>query len=210
MNRDYETNDPVLQDGVQQLADAFERSASSEEHVAAAIETQLRISAQRRIAGTMVLAVAAVAALAIGVRAATQTPVGAAVPMPAVAGVYVTAQPDADGHCYAIRLYDTTPQDGRAAIFGWIGVSGCADRKDNIMTSLGRASGLRLTAGAGVVLDASPGAPKFLEGLHLILDPGDGSLTGLVAYPSLQSAVDGSDGRALDKVEQLDIPYHAK
>jgi hypothetical protein len=210
MNRDYDTGDPVLQDGVQRLADAFERSAQGEEQVTAALETRLRASAQRRVVGTMVLAVAAVAALAIGVRAATQTPVGAAVPMPDVMGVYVTAEPDADGHCYAIRLYDTTPEDGRAALFGWTGVSGCAERKDNIMTSLGRASGVRLATGDGVVLDASAGAPKFLEGLHLVLDPGGASGGGLVAYPSVDGAVDGSNGRALDSVEELDIPYHAK
>lgn len=210
MNREQDVMDVGLQSRVQQLADAFERSAPGEEQVTTIVQARLDASARRRVVGTMVLAVAAVAVLAFGVRAATQAPVGAPMPMPNVVGVFVTTQPDADGQCLAVRLYDTTPQDGRAAIFAWTGVTGCADRKGNISSSLGQASGLRLASGAGVAVDASAGAPKDLEGLHLVLEVGDGSAGELTAYSSVDGAVEGTGGRTLEKVERLDIPYHAK
>lgn len=201
------TPDPELQHSLHELADAFERAAPAEEQVTAHLEARVRAGNRRRVLGTVALAAAVVAVVAIGVRATNQQPVGGPMPMPELVGVFVTTEPDGEGRCYAVRLYDTTPQDGRVALWTWTGVSDCSERSDNLISGLGQADGVRLPDGAGVVIEAALSTPAPLAGAQLVLDAGSDGSGPVVAYPSVDDAVSGEQGQPMDEVQELDIPY---
>jgi len=200
-------SDPELQDSLRELADAFERAAPAEEQVTARLEARVRAGNRRRVLGTMALAAAVVAAIAIGVRAINQQPVGSPMPMPDLVGVFVTAQPDQQGRCYAVRLYDTTPQDRRVALWTWTGASGCSGRSDNLSSGLGQAQGVKLPDGAGVLVDAAPTTPVPLAGVELVLDAGSDGKGLVVAYPSVDAAASGVQGQPMEQVQELDVTY---
>jgi hypothetical protein len=201
-----EPDDLELERSIRALADAFERGASPEEAVVADIQGRLRAGGRRLALGAVGVAVVVVAA-AIGLRALIQAPVGGPVAMPEIAGLFVTQSPDADGRCYAVRLYDTTPTDGRVSLWTWAGVSGCAARSDNLATGVGRAAGVGLPSDVGVAIDAAEGAPSALEGVHLVLRP-DATPDGpLRAFPSVEAAAAGEDGIRMESVDTLEIPY---
>lgn len=192
--------DHQLEHDVHELADAFERTAEPEEVVVASLERRMAASGQRRLLGTMALAVAVVAAVAIGVNALRQTELGGPVPVPDVVGLYVTTAPDATGQCHAVRLYDTTPADGRVAVWAWTGNADCSERSDNLSTGVGRAEGVRLASGAGIVVGTADASSP------LVLEPGGGEGP-MRAYASVQAAIAGNDGIPMQAVEELDITY---
>jgi hypothetical protein len=201
--------DHQLEHEIHDLADALTSSAASEEVVTAELERRLAVSGRRRLLGTMALALVVVAAVAVGVTALGQPQLGGPAPLPEVAGVYVTDAPDAAGQCRAVRLYDTTPADGRVAIWAWTGNADCSERSDNLSTGLGHAEGVRLASGAGVAVYAvgEAGASPRPSDLVLVLDPGGEGGASMVAYPSVQAAVAGDDGIPVRLVAELDITY---
>lgn len=192
-----------LERAVHDLADAYEAQAEPEERVAAELRGRLGRAATRQVLGTVALTVAMIAAVAVGVRITTAPEVGGPAPMPSLIGLFVTQSPDADGHCHAVRLYDTTAADGRVALWAWSAGGSCAERTDNLSTGLGRASGVLLPSGPGITVKAEAGVPSVLESLELVIEPG-GPVT---AYPSVQAAVDGNHGIPLQAVEELEITY---
>lgn len=195
--------DHQLEHDIHELADAFERAAVPEEVVVASLERRMAASGQRRLLGTMALAVAVVAAVAIGVNALRQTELGGPVPVPDVVGLYVTTAPDAVGQCHAVRLYDTTPADGRVAVWAWTGNADCSERSDNLSTGVGHADGVRLQSGAGIAVSTDTGASEPM----LVLEPGGVGDGPMRAYASVQAAIEGKDGILMRQVEQLDITY---
>ncbi len=200
--------DDQFEHEIHDLADAITRTAASEEVVTAELERRLAASGRRRLVGTMALALVVVAAVAVGVNALRQPQLGGPASLPGVTGVYVTAAPDADGQCHAVRLYDTTPTDGRVAIWAWTGNADCSERSDNLSTGLGHAEGVRLATGAGIAVYAvaDPEASPNPADLVLVLDPGGGEAS-MLAYPSVQAAIAGDDGIPMRLVAELDVTY---
>ena len=199
--------DNHLERDIHELADAFERTAAPDEVVVAELERRMAGSGRRRLLGTMALAVVAVAAVAVGVNALRQPALGGPAPLPEVVGLYVTTAPDGDGQCHAIRLYDTTPADGRVAIWAWTGNADCSERSDNLSTGVGQAEGVRLASGPGIAVSASADASPPPSDAVLVLDLGGGGETPMRAYASVQAALAGEDGIPMQVVEELDITY---
>ena len=199
--------DNHLERDIHGLADAFERTAAPEEAVVAELERRMAVSGRRRLLGTMALALAAVAVIAVGVNVLRQPALGGPAPLPEVVGLYVTTAPGAAGQCHAVRLYDTTPADGRVAIWSWTGRADCSERSDNLLTGVGRAEGVRLASGSGIAVSTAADAPSRLADLVLVLDPGGGSEVPMRAYPSLEAALAGDDGIPMQAVEELNITY---
>lgn len=195
--------DRELQRSVRDLADAYEAQADPAEQVAATLEARLRRAGAVQVLGTVVLAVVVVAAVVIGVRALTLPSVGGPAEVPPLTGLFAAQEPDADGRCHAVRLYDSTPTDGRVAVWGWTAGTSCAERTDNLSTSLGRASGVLLPSGPGIAIEVAEGAPAVLEGLRLVIDPG----APVLAFPSVDAATSGAGGIRMVATQELDITY---
>ncbi len=202
-------NEPGLQRSIHQLADAYERSAVPEDVALRRLEQQLASGARVRLVVTIALAAAVVLAVAIGLRAVMAPAVGGPAEIPPLSGVFVTAEPDDAGSCYAVRLYDTTPRDGRVALWAWSGTAGggCGERRDNLSAGLGRAAGVQLGSRAGISIQATDRAPPPLDALEWVLDAGTAESDSVRAYRSAQAAVDGDGGMTLERVAELNVPY---
>jgi hypothetical protein len=208
MTRNSEQRDDLeFQRSIHELADAFEHRAMPEEAILARLEAGLGTRARRNVLGTVALAVVVLAAAVLGVRALEQSGLGEPAPMPQLSGVFVTTEPDADGRCHAVRLYDTTPVDGRASLWTWTGTPDCSERTSNLSAGLGRADGVRLPAGAGIRVRVSEDAPASLDGLQLVLEIGEGPEASVRAFGSVADATEGIRGISMRQVEELDIPY---
>jgi hypothetical protein len=207
MTRDMRPEDDrELQQSLQGLADLFERQAVSEEAVSAQLERQLAGTTRRRMAGAIALGVTVVAVLALGLRALNQPAVGGPAPMPEVTGIFVTTEPDPQGSCYAVRLYDTTSDDGRVALWTWAAGSDCTERTGSISTGIGRAEGVRLLSGGGILIRAAADIAPPLSGLELVLDVAGGADGSIQAFTSLEAAANGQGGMRMTPTERLIIP----
>ena len=212
MDRD----DRELRQGLRHLADAIEARALDDTHAAAAVARRLRRGTRARGLAVAFAAVVLVAVSLAGYRAFT-APVGEpAVEIPDLVGVFVSDQPGADGRCFAVRLYPTTVEDGRVAMWSWTGLDGCSARSDALATAVGTARGVRLPATgamgtrAGVLVEAQADARPPMAGVGRVLDPGDDLESGtILAFPTLDDASRGTNGILLHAVERLDVPFRA-
>lgn len=197
--------DRDLERGLHGLADAFAADALPEDRVVDVLETRLHRRRTGLTLGAVGLAVAVVAGVGLGVRALSQPAVGGPAAMPELVGLFVTEQPSAGGRCYALRLYDSTPADGRVALWAWTAGSSCRERSSNLSTGIGTAGGVQLPSGPGIAVEATSGTAPELEGLWLFVDPtlaGDGSVQ---AFPSIQAP--DTEAIRLRPVEEVSIPY---
>lgn len=206
--------DRELRSSIRDLADAFERDATAEADVTAGLEARLRRLGTAQVLGTVGLGLAVVLAVAAGLQLLTQPRVGGPAPMPPLVGIFVTRQPDDAGRCHAVRMYDTTADDGRVALWSWTGRSGCAARTDNLAQGAAAATGVQLPAaagvpsGAGVLIEAGQEVPSVLEGTVLVLDPRRQAAGGsLLVFPSVQAASAADVGMQMAQVEELEVPY---
>jgi hypothetical protein len=79
---------------------------------------------------------------------------------------------------------------------------------DNISMGAGRAEGVLLPSGRGILIRAADTAPAPLGQLELVLDPGDQINGGMLwAFQSVQAAATGSDGIVMNPLDEIDIPY---
>ncbi len=200
-------DDLEIRRSIHELGDAFERQAASEEAAVARLEGRLRTRSRRSVVGTVALAVVFVAAIVVGVNALEGPQVGGPAAIPPVAGIFVTTEPDESGSCHAIRLYGTTAEDGRVALWTWSGAPDCTARRSDLFTGVGRAVGVRLPTGAGIRVRAAEDAPAPLDGLELVLEVGGEGEPSVRAFASVQAVVDGVGGIGLTEVEELEIPY---
>lgn len=200
-----------LRDDLRRLADGFEATAAPEATVTGRIDGRLR---SRRAMVPALAALAAVVAIALGVVVqGLLTSPNAAVPvMPDTVGLFRTTERDQAGTCFAVRLYDTTAEDGRVALWAWTGVDGCAARKSNLFAGRGTAGALALPAGvrhasrAGIRVTVST-ADGLLEGLDLVLDPL--ASDGRDVVPGFRSIdeLGGAHTVQLTRIDSLDVPY---
>ena len=201
-------DDEQLQRSIRDLADGFERGRVPEERVTQTLEARLRQRSIGALVSAAALGVIVLVAAVVGIRLLTAPSVGAPVEMPALVGLFATQATDEDGRCYAVRLYDTTPTDGRVALWTWTGSQGCAARVDNISMGAGRAEGVLLPSGRGILIRAADTAPAPLGQLELVLDPGDQINGGVLrAFQSVQAAATGSDGIVMNPLDEINIPY---
>ena len=201
-------DDEQLQRSIRDLADGFERGRVPEERVTQTLQARLRQRSIGALVSTAALGMIVLVAAVVGVRVLTVPSLGTPVEMPPLVGLFVTQAADEAGRCYAVRLYDTTPTDGRVALWTWTGSQGCAARVDNISMGTGRAEGVLLPSGRGILIRAADTAPAPLGQLELVLDPGDQINGGMLrAFLSVQAAATGSDGIVMNPLEEIDIPY---
>jgi hypothetical protein len=201
-------DDEQLQRSIRDLADGFERGRVPEERVTQTLEARLRQRSIGALVSAAALGVIVLVAAVVGVRLLTAPSVGTPAAMPALVGLFVTQEADEAGRCYAVRLYDTTPTDGRVALWTWTGSQGCAARVDNISMGAGRADGVLLPSGRGILIRAADTAPAPLGQLELVLDPGEQINGGMLrAFQSVEAAATGSDGIVMNPLDEIDIPY---
>ena len=151
-----------------------------------------------------------------GYRAVTAPAGEPAVEIPDLVGVFVSAQPGADGRCFAVRLYPTTVQDGRVALWSWTGPGDCSTRSDALATAVGSAQGVLLPASAGqnaragMVVETPEDARPPMAGVRRVLDPGaDPGSDTILAFPTVDDARAGTNGVVMHAVERLAIPFRA-
>lgn len=204
-----------LAEDVRTLADGFEAAADAEEVVVSRVRTRL---ARPSVGAFAVVGAAAVLLLgALVLRSSISPPNTAAPVMPELVGIFRSVEPDEDGRCVAVRLYDTTPQDGRTALWAWTGTDGCQVRVSNLTAGTGTAMALALPAsgehpsrdGIGVAAAADVAAP--LNGLSLVLDPeagraGEPNAEMISAFWSTDD-LGGRHTLQLVEVDELHVPY---
>lgn len=192
-----------LRESVGQLADHYEATAPDEAHVVARIEQRL---ARRRFSRVLLTIAAGVivALAALGLpNLLSERRVGTP-SFPAVSGIFVTSQPDASGRCYALRIYDTTPRDGRVALWTWEGPDGCATRTSGLLLGAGSAMAVAVGQEDAIRVDAAPEASGGLAAFSRILLPDEGRLDG---YATLSDAEASRSSTAWRASAKLDVPY---
>jgi hypothetical protein len=208
------TDDDRLREEIRALADRFEAGAEPEERVAARLST--RTQASRLPSAGLLAAVGVVIILAtVGLPALLPDNFGREEPILPV-GVFRSADPDTDGECVAIRVYDTTRDDGRLAFWRWAGIDrdGCAARTSNLFMGEVRIAVVTLPARTGVAersgfrVDAvDPSLPPSRT-LVMVLDPlaSDPAGNSIAGWWDLPATA-GAPAFSLERVEELVVPY---
>jgi hypothetical protein len=202
------SDDPQLREAVRAIADRAEANAAPPEAMAARIEARL----QRQVPALGLVALVAVALLlAVGLRLVLASPdTGGGTPT--LDGIYRSAEPREDGTCVAVRFYDTTPSDGRVALWSWTAAapSTCRARSSNLFTAVGSAQATELPdGGAGWRLQAAPGTSSPLADVTLVVDA-SAARDQLSGYWSPQEMGGGEPTLRLDSVDVLDVPYQPR
>ncbi len=202
----------TLPEDLRALADRLEATADAEERVVARVHARLGRPA---LSTPVVVAVAAAVVLgAIGLRSILPPPDAGTPTLPQLVGIFRSVEAVDGDRCVAVRLYDTTPADGRVAIWTWTAQDGCDARSSNLATSQGRAEAVSLPAAqgraphAGILVETPAGVASPLAGLTLILDPLAASPSA-GSVPGYRSLAEAGGGHTLElrEVQELDVPY---
>ena len=209
------TDDDRLREEIRALADRFEAEADPEERVAARLSQR---SHSLRLPSLALLAVfgAVIIVASVGVRSLLPGTFGGGEPVLPV-GIFRSAEPNEDGECVALRVYDTTRNDRRMAFWRWAGTDadGCVARTSNLFMGEVSIGVVTLPARPGFAerpgfrVDAvdpslSPRAPTLL----MVLDPLDSDSGGetLVGWWKLPGS-GTTPTFTLERVEELVVPY---
>lgn len=196
-------DDPRLRSSLRQLADRFASAAPGEDQVLARLEQRLR---RRQVASLLFTVAAAVLVViaVLGLPSLLGQRNVASPSFPPVSGVFVTQRPDDAGRCYAVRLYETTPRDGRVALWTWEGPAGCGTRSGSLLLGTGAATAVAAGSSTGIRLESGTDARGGLAGFSRVVIPSGESLEG---YPNADEAAARRAGIPWRRVEALDVPY---
>jgi hypothetical protein len=209
-------DDRRLREDIRALADQFEAGAQPEERVTARLSQ--RSQASWLPSPLMLVAVATVVIVAgIGLRTLLPAGFGDGQQIPQFdlpVGLFRSVEPNHDGECVAMQVYDTTGSDGQVALWIWTATSahGCGARRSNLL--MGPADVLSTVLPAGGGLAERPGKTVLGDSVRageepfLIMDP-LGSTAGGSTIPGYWSWDDaaGEPTLLMERIEQLTVPY---